>query len=104
SDYRHSLSAGVSRRARNNPAFIETTVDDRTLDRLDCDRLVDHPAYARAFARRRTNPPREFRKVVRLVQKVERRFPVAAENQIVPVRNQVVEWTTGRSTIQLFTC
>src|SRR6185369_8162859 len=89
----HSPSRPSFRRTRNNPTLIETTIDDRTLDRLDCHWLFSDRTHTRSFTRRGANSPRELRKVVCFVQELERRLPTATMNEIVPVGNQIVERT-----------
>ncbi len=49
----HAFAGPFFRRGRNDPAFFETFVDDRLLDRFDRYRLADQAHGARAFARSR---------------------------------------------------
>ncbi len=61
------------------------------LDRLDGDRVLVDPEHARPFARRGTQQAGELRKVVGLVEPLDRRAPRIAVDQIVPVGDQVAE-------------
>ena len=90
-DDRDSLAGAHGRRPRLNPAFVERVLDDRQLDRLDRDRVVVDAEHARAFARRRAQPARELREVVRRVQPIDRRLPAVAVDEIVPVGDDVAE-------------
>ena len=90
-DDRHALSGSHGRRSRLNPSVFERVLDNRQLDRLDGDRVVVDAEHARAFARRRTQPARPLREVVRRVQPIARRLPPLAVDQIVPVGNDVAE-------------
>src|SRR5262249_54861700 len=78
---------------RNNPAFLESFVDDGALDVLDRDgRRVD-AKDARALAWSGADATGEVRKVVGLVQAVERFAPEAALDRVIPLRDQVVDRT-----------
>ncbi len=77
------------RRRRLHPALFETLIDDRAFDVLDRDRRARDAEHAGAFARSRTHASREFRKVVRLMQPVERIAPPAAIDEVVPLGDQV---------------
>jgi hypothetical protein len=61
------------------------------LDRLDAHRIVVDVERARFLARRRTDAAGELRKIVRRVQHVERLAPLLQVDEIVPVRNDVVD-------------
>jgi len=37
------------------------------------------------------------------VQEIESGSPLSTRDEVVPVRNQIVEWTTGSRTIEQFT-
>ena len=90
------LLAGASfRRVGLDPAFGKAAVDDRVLDVLDRHRRVVDAQHAGAFAGRRTDAAGEFRKVVRLVQAVQRVPPTAAIDQVVPFRDQIVDRTAA---------
>src|SRR5262249_16638011 len=88
------LAGPDGRALRCDPLLGERALDDRDLDGLDADRIVVDAEYARALTGRRAEPPGEFGKVVRRVQALDRLVPVIAIDEIVPVRNDVAEWTT----------
>src|SRR5262249_5135499 len=79
-----------------HPTFLERLVDDGALDALDCHRLLIDAEDTRPFARRRADTAGEFRKIVRLVQALDGFFPQAVVNEIVPLRNEVIDGTAGR--------
>ena len=87
------LPGADRRRLGRDPAFGESPVDDRELDRLDRHRVVVDPEDARALARGGAQRPRELREVVRGVQAVDRLPPVVPVDEVVPVGNQVPERT-----------
>src|SRR5262249_5411422 len=66
------------------------------LDALDRDRVFIDSEHTRAFARCGADPASEFRKVVRLVQPIDRFFPQATVDEIVPFRDQVVDRAARR--------
>ncbi len=86
-----ALAGARGRNLRHDPALREAAVDDRVLDVLDRDRGVGDAEHAGAFARRGAGAARELREVVGLVQPVERVAPTALIDQVVPLRNQVVD-------------
>ena len=88
---RHFLAALVGRRLGLHPAFGPGAVDDGMLDRLDPDRIIIDVDHAGGLARRRADASGEFRKVVGAVQHRDRVLPVALVDQIVEVRNDVVD-------------
>src|SRR5919206_233798 len=79
------------RRARADPALLPGPLDDRQLDLLDRHGVVVDGQHAGRLARRRADAPRELREVVRGVQLGDRRAPLVAVDEIVPVRDQVAE-------------
>ncbi len=87
--------AGAFRRAQYfNPAFFETTVNDRVFDILDrYGRIVD-AEHAGAFAGCRTHAAGKLGKVVGLVQAIERLLPAPPVDEVVPLGNQVVDRAT----------
>jgi hypothetical protein len=88
----HDLLAGTRLRwFGNHPTFLEAAVDDRRLEVLDRYRRTGNAEHAGAFAGCRADAAGEIRKVVGLVQPDERLLPQAAINQVVPLRNQVVD-------------
>ena len=76
-----------------HPAFIEGAVDDGVLDVLDGHRRVGDTEHARAFARCRAHAAGELRKIVRLVQAIDRLFPALLINEMVPLGDEVVDRT-----------
>ena len=106
---RQLLRAGEARRARADdgdplaraalghlrldPAFVPAAVDDLALDRFDRDRVVVDVEDAGGLARRRADAPREFGEIVGRVQPLQRRPPLAAIGEVVPVRDQIVDRT-----------
>ena len=61
------------------------------LDVLDRDRRLVDAEHARALAGRRADAPGELREVVRHVQPLERLAPQPAVDEVVPLRDQVVD-------------
>ena len=93
-DNRDHLSRAHRRRLGLDPALRIGAIGDRAFDGLDGDRVVVEVERARGFARRRTDAAGHFRKIVGAVQ-VARGFPpVAAVDEIVPVRDLVVHRTS----------
>ena len=88
------LPSARGRRLGNNPPFVERTIHNRQLDRLDSHGIVVDAEDARAFAGRRAQQARELREVVGEMQPIDRRAPRIAIHQIVPIRNQVAQRTT----------
>ena len=81
-------------RIGNDPTFGETFVDDRTLDILNRHRRIAIDAHhAGAFAGRRTNATGKLGKVIGLVQPLQCLAPQTAVDQVIPLGNQVVDWT-----------
>ena len=78
-------------RLRRDPAFLPTVVDDGALDVLDRDRRLVDAEHARAFARRGANAAGELGEIIRLVQALERFFPQAAIDEIVPFGDEIVD-------------
>ena len=83
-------------------AFFPTLVDDRGLDVLDRDRRRVDAEDARAFAGRGADAASELREVIRLVEAFERLFPQATVNEIVPLRDQIVDGTAARHAADQF--
>ena len=90
----HRLSRAGRRRIWCDPAFLPTLVDNGALDAFDCDRRFDNTQHARTFAGRGTNAAGKLREIVRLVQTVKRLAPESAVDEVIPLRNQVVDRTT----------
>ena len=75
----------------NDPAVFPTLIDDRDLDVLDRHGGLVDTEHAGAFARGRADAPRELREVVGLMEAFQRFAPKTAVDEIVPLRNQVVD-------------
>src|SRR5208282_5170994 len=94
-DHRHLLTGALGGRLGDDPALLETLVDDGALDALDGHwRLID-AENTRPFTGSRADPAGKLREVVRLVQPVERFLPQVAVNEVVPLGNQVVDRAAG---------
>ena len=91
---RHLFPGADFGRLGPDPAFQKPALHDIFLDLLDRDRRLVDPQHTRRFARRWTNPPREFREVVGRVQLAHRFFPASVVHEVVPIRNQVVDGTS----------
>ncbi len=77
-------------------ALRDGAVGDLAFDGLDGDRVVVDVERAGRLARRRADAAGEVRKIIGRVQVARGFFPVAAIDQIVPVRNLVVDRAAGR--------
>src|SRR6202034_1518649 len=72
-------------------------VGDRAFDRFDGDRVVVDVEGAGSLARRRADAAGDFGEIVGRVQIARGFVPVAAIDQVVPVRNLVVDRRCGRA-------
>src|SRR5262249_3626819 len=95
SNNRDSLARPRQRRLSNDPTFLESPIDNGALDTLNRNRIVIYSQHTRSFARRRTHSASELRKVVRLMKQFQRTTPIACVNQVIPIRNEIVQRTTG---------
>jgi hypothetical protein len=87
-----NLLAGAHRgRLGQHPALVPAAIDDLVLDVLDGDRRVVHAEHARAFAGRRADTAGELGEVVRHVQALECLAPQPAVDEVVPLRDHVVD-------------
>src|SRR6516164_6269522 len=91
---RDAFAAALRRQSRLDPAFPPAAVDNRAFDRLYGDRIVVNIERARRLARRRANASGELRKIVGRVQGFQRRPPLIAIDEVVPIRDQVVDRAT----------
>ena len=66
----------------------------RSIDLDRYRRLID-PQHARCLARSGTDAAGELRKIIGGVQDADGLVPAAAKDQIVPIRNHVVERAAG---------
>ena len=94
-DHGDFLSRPNGGRLRLGPAFREASVGDGLLDLLDRHRVVIDPEHAGRFAGRRTDPSGKFRKIVGRVQNLQGFLPAVFIDQVVPVRNDVIERAAG---------
>jgi hypothetical protein len=98
-DDRDPKAGAGERRLGDDPALAESPFDDLGFDHLDGHgRLVD-AERARAFTRRRADSPGELGEVVGLVEADDRLAPLAAIDQIVPLRDQVVDGAAQRQAV-----
>src|SRR6185295_8642761 len=80
---------------RLDPAFRKSALNYVLLDILDRNwRLID-AQHTRSLARRRTYASGKLRKIIGRMQLANCFFPAPAINQIVPIRNDVVDRTSG---------
>src|SRR5258707_13363476 len=96
-DHRDLLAGPAGRDFRLDPAVVPGAIDDGAFDRLDGDGVVVDVERAGSFARRREDPPGEFREIVGRVQVARGFFPVVLVDQIVEIRNLVVDRAARRA-------
>ncbi len=90
------LLAGLRRRRLGlDPAAGDGAVGDRAFDGLDGDRVVVDVERAGRLARRRADAAGHFGEIVGGVQVARGLLPVAAIDEVVPVRDLVVHRTAG---------
>ena len=90
----HLFPGPFLRWVRDNPAFGKAAINDGAFNVFDGDRRVRNPEYARPLARRRTYPTGELRKIIGFVQPLQRLPPEAAIDEVIPLRDQVINRTT----------
>src|SRR6185503_523152 len=90
-DNRNLLARLVNGGLRFHPARFPGLVDDRVLDRLDADRVLVDAQNAGLFAGCGADAAGELREIVGRMQRLDRVLPVAAIDQVVPVRNDIVD-------------
>ena len=78
---------------RNNPPFTEGMINDLNFDLLNCYGVLVHTKNTCRFARSWAQTASEFWKVIRCVQALDCLLPMTAIHEVVPVRNQVAQWT-----------
>ncbi len=93
-DHGNRLAGLDRRRLGLHPAFGKRAVDDRAFDRLDRDGVVVDVERARGFARRRADAAGELGEIVGRVQVARRLAPRAGIDEVVPVRDLVVDRAT----------
>mmetsp|Transcript_96794 Transcript_96794/g.276534 ORF Transcript_96794/g.276534 Transcript_96794/m.276534 type:complete len:331 (-) Transcript_96794:510-1502(-) len=94
-DHRDGHARAEGRHARHHPTLLPRPVDDGVLHVFDRHRRVDEPGHASTLARRGADTARELRKVVCFVEAVDRLAPLPLVNQIVPLRDEVVDRAAG---------
>ena len=96
-DHRHFFPGLAFRRLRRNPSLLPALVDDRVFDGLDADGIVVDVQRAGRLARRRTDPPGELGKIIGRMQYIECLLPILLVDEVVPVRNDVVDGASGHA-------
>ena len=96
-DDRDPLAGLLLRRIGADVAGLVSLVGDRLLDRLDGDRNVLEVQRAGFLAGRRADAAGEFREIVGRVEVADRVLPVAIIDEVVPVRDLVVDRAAGRA-------
>ncbi len=94
-DDSHALAGAAGGCGRANPALVEGAVDDSVFDALDRHRWVGDAQRAGRLARRGADQAGELREVVGLGQAVIRLPPQAAIDEVVPLRDEVVDRAAG---------
>ena len=95
-DDRYSL-AGVLRRRLGLEPPRDGAIGDRAFDRFDGDRVLVDVERTRGLARRRAHAAGHFREIVGRVQVARGLFPVAVVDEIVPVRDLIVDRAARRA-------
>src|SRR5262249_50232104 len=92
-NHSHLLASTLLRRICAYPAFGKSLVDDRTLNVLDRHRQFVDPQHTRPFTRSRTHTSGKLRKIVSLMQPLQRFSPQATVDQVIPLWDEVVDRT-----------
>src|SRR5215471_4692543 len=87
--------APIFRRSRTDPALEKSSLDDVLLILLNRDRWLSDTQHARSLTRSRTNASGKLREIVGGVQLTHGFFPIPTINVVVPIRNEIVDRTTG---------
>ena len=95
SDDRDLLLCARFRNFRTNPSFLERMIDDGALDHFNRDRRLIDAEHACRLARGRADAAGELGEVVGGMQHAYRGPPPVAIDQIIPVRNDVVQRAAG---------
>ena len=90
-DHGNRLPGAILRNLGLDPALVPAPVRDRLLDGLDRNGIVIDAEHACGFAWSGTDSTGELRKVIRRMQHTQRFRPASAINQVVPVRDDVVD-------------
>ena len=94
-DHGDALAGGAGGRLGHDPAHLPGLVGNRLLDGLDGDRHVLEVEGAGLLARRGADPAGELGEVVGGVEVARRLLPVARVDEVVPVRDLVVDRAAG---------
>ena len=94
-DHGHALAGAAGGRFGMNPALFAGVLDDGLLDILDGYRRAVDTQNAGSFAGRRADAPGEFGKIVGGVEDANGFFPAIAINEVIPIRDDVVERAAG---------
>ena len=92
-NHRHFFTCFLSSGLRHNPTILPSFFCNKSLDGLNTHRVAIYIQSASRFARRRTNAPRKLRKIIGGMQCIQRLLIIAFVNQIIPIRNDVVNRT-----------
>src|ERR1700681_3318105 len=95
-DHRDLLVGLGGRDFRIDPAIVPGAIDDGAFDGFDGDGIVVDVERAGGFARGRANASGELRKIIGRVQIARGFFPVAGIDQVVEIRNLVVDRAARR--------
>ena len=93
-DDRHFLAGLHPGRLGNDPPHLPALIGNGMFNGFDPDGLIVDIQRTGFFARRRTDTPGELRKVVGRMQDFQCLLPISPVNQIVPVRNDVIDRAT----------
>jgi hypothetical protein len=94
----HPFARLHPRQHRNDPSLVKPPLHNADLDVLDGNGRINDAEGAGAFTGGRTDAAGELGKIVGLVQPVKRLLPEVAVDQIVPLRDQVIDRTaTGHA-------
>ena len=94
-DDRDALASLPTGRTRLHPATGICLLNDGKLVFMDRHRFVIHAADARLFAQRGTDTTGKLRKRIGLQQTDERLLRPIVVQFIVPLRDQIVQWTAA---------
>src|SRR5690606_29387426 len=89
-DHGDLLAGSLLRRLRFDPALFKCLVDYGALDVLDRHRRFIDAENTRSFAWRRADSSGKFREIIRLEQSFQRIVPQTAVNEVIPLRNEIV--------------
>ena len=96
--------AGQHRRRLRHQALRDGAVGDRAFDRFDGDGVLVDVERAGGFARRRADAAGDFGEIVGRVQVARGFVPIVAVDEVVPVRDLVVDRAARRAGAQASPC